>query len=228
MEKDFVCGMISGISQTIIGHPFDTIKVRAQCGVSTPLKPILYFNGVSYNLLSSIACNAIVFGVHGNTSQIYKEYHESIVEDFIPGFISGICVTPFVFLFDIGKNKKQTLGKKLQLSDLLQTRGAFTTLVREPIAFSIYFSTYKHLKEKRDYPVFLAGGASGVACWAFTYPLDVLRNRQITYNMTLRDAVSAGKLMNGFGVCVFRAFLVNSFGFYFYEKSKDIYEYIIK
>lgn len=231
MEKDFICGMISGIAQTIIGHPFDTIKIRTQCGVSTPLKTLSYFNGVSYNLMSSVACNAIIFGVHGNANQIleknYEEYRGTILENFVPGFLSGICVTPFVFFFDIGKNRRQTLGKKLQLSDLSQTRGAYATLAREPIAFSIYFSTYKKLKEEKGYPVFWAGGASGVACWAFTYPLDVVRNRQITYNISLREAISAGKLMDGFGVCLFRAFLVNSFGFYFYENAKIIYEYII-
>ena len=229
MERDFICGMVSGVMQTVIGHPFDTVKIRSQCGVRTPLKPVSYFNGMSYNLLSSVTCNAVIFGVQGNAKQFMDKNHDpsdSIIQHSAPGFLSGLCVAPLVFFFDIGKNKKQALGKKIQLSDFVQTRGATTTLIREPVAFAIYFSTYKTLTDQA-YPVFWAGGLSGLACWAFTYPLDVVRNRQITYNVSLRDATLSGNLMKGFGVCLIRAFLVNSFGFYFFEKSKNLYDYLI-
>lgn len=230
MEKDFICGMVSGVTQTFIGHPFDTAKVRSQCGVQTPLKPVSYFNGISYNLMSSIACNAIIFGVQGNAEQFMDEKYDPaipIIKHSATGFISGVCVAPMVFFFDIGKNKKQTLGKKIQLSDFAQTRGATTTLIREPVAFAIYFSTYKTLTEKHALPVFWAGGLSGVACWATTYPLDVVRNRQITYNISIKDATSSGNLTKGFGICLIRAFLVNSFGFYFFEKAKNLYDFLI-
>ena len=229
MEKDFLCGMISGIAQTIVGHPFDTIKIRTQCGVKTPLNPLSYFRGMTYNLMSAITCNAVIFGTQGFVSSSIADHHNADSHPALlylaPGFISGICVTPIVFFFDIGKNKKQALGKKLSSSDFSQTRGLGTTILREPIAFSIYFATYKALKENHGIPPFWAGGISGLACWAFTYPLDVLRNRQITYNISVLESLAEGKLFKGFGVCLIRAFIVNSFGFYFYENAKNVYDY---
>jgi hypothetical protein len=141
-----------------------------------------------------------------------------------PGLVSGICVSPLVFFFDLGKNKRQSLGRKIVPSDFLQTRGAITTLVRESLAFSVYFLTYKIMTKDHGFSSFWAGGLSGVASWSATYPLDVIRNRQITHDITATDAMSTGKLWKGFGVCMCRAFMVNSIGFYVFEKSKLMYD----
>ena len=52
--NEFIAGAVSGFGQTLVGHPFDTVKVRLQNNVSlTKLKPQHYYRGVGYPLFSS-------------------------------------------------------------------------------------------------------------------------------------------------------------------------------
>ena len=64
---------------------------------------------------------------------------------------------------------------------------------------------------------FFAGGLAGLANWTASYPIDVIRSRQIASNCTVKQAYDMGNLWKGFGLCALRAILVNSVGFYVYD-----------
>ena len=55
----------------------------------------------------------------------------------------------------------------------------------------------------------------------FTYPIDTIRSRQISNNISIREAISMGNLWRGYSACLIRAFLVNSCSFYIYELCKE-------
>lgn len=51
---------------------------------------------------------------------------------------------------------------------------------------SVYLGSYFRLK-KYDYSSFFAGGIEGVINWTITYPIDVIKSRQITHDISLKN-----------------------------------------
>ena len=84
---------------------------------------------------------------------------------------------------------------------------------------SIYFGTYFNLKEKNFNPL-IAGGLAGLANWTVTYPLDVIRSRQIAQNIPMKQAIKQKQLWKGFSICATRAVIVNAANFWVYETVK--------
>lgn len=212
---DFLAGALSGYSQTIVGHPFDTIKVLQQNKIKTneiisKIKPNRLYKGVLYPSISNTIVNSILFSTYNKTNQLVGGNH------FLSGMASGFVVSPLVFMFDIGKVKRQ-LKQKLHFEDFYKTKGLSITFLRETFAFGIYFQTYNTLKNDFNMNTFYAGAISGLANWTSTYTLDVIRNRQIATNCSIINAYSIGNLWKGYPICATRALIVNSVGFYVYE-----------
>lgn len=213
--NDYIIGAISGIGQVIVGHPFDTIKVRRQnFANNSSLKLSHYFRGIGYPVVASSIVNSIVFGTYYNS----KQYTNN---NFLSGMLSGICCSPVVYSFDIFKTKRQ-MGKNVKFSDFYTSKGFSTCLLREIFAFGIYFSTYDYMRETLHYNSLISGGVAGVLNWTFTYPLDVIRNRQIIYNCSFKNAIYMGDMWKGYNICIVRALLVNSFGFYIFDECKKL------
>jgi hypothetical protein len=220
---DFISGAVSGLSQNIIGHPFDTIKVLKQNNMSYINKnPMFYYRGFLYPSCSQIIVNSLNFT---NIHTINK----TIDNYFISGFISGFISSPIVYIFDVGKIKNQTNPntfdlkfKPITMNDIINKKGKPITCFRECIGFGTYFSSYNYLREK-EVPVFLSGGIAGIFNWFISYPIDVLKTRQLTKNITIIEAIRMKKFYKGLGVCLLRAGLVNSVGFYAYESSKRMF-----
>ena len=177
------------------------------------------FHGVHYPLASSVITNSIVFGVN---SRVKKNVENTWYRPIVSGVCIGTIVSPIIYVFDVAKNKKQVFGRSVDIrEDFVKKCGLGTTFVREPIAFSLYFLTYEYMKSN-GYHTMVSGGSAGIINWFFTYPIDVLRNRQITHNIDLTEAMNHGKLWNGLGLCLVRAALVNSVGFYTYENLTSL------
>ena len=51
--NEYVCGGISGICQTLVGHPFDTFKVISQTNNYFKININTLFAGIKYPLISS-------------------------------------------------------------------------------------------------------------------------------------------------------------------------------
>lgn len=210
--QDYLYGATSGFTQTIIGHPMDTYKVRFQNGILS--KNGVGWSGIKYPLFSSMFINAGVFGT-------YNQFKNIGMNNFQSGFMSGLIISPFVFLSDVGKVKKQT-GKSFDWDNIRYQKGIFSTTIKESFSFGIYFYTFNILKDLDIHP-FISGGLSGIISWASTYPFDVIRNRQIFSNMTMSNAFKKGNLMIGFWICMTRAFVVNSSGLWVYDVLKIKY-----
>lgn len=208
--NEFIAGAISGFGQTLLGHPLDTIKVRYQNGVSLKgLKPMHYYRGITYPLISSSIINSIIFGVYHNT---IDKTNNKIVS----GALSGAAAAPLVYLFDVYKTKRQ-MGYNVNIKTFLNSRGFPVAFSRETVAFSSYFISYDYFKEQ-GLGIGLSGSLAGALNWTLTYPLDVIRNRQMSNDINYIEAYRQGNLWKGFNVCLARALLVNSVGFYLYEK----------
>lgn len=216
---DFLCGSISGLFQNIIGHPFDTFKILQQNNKNPLLKnPLYYYKGIKYPMMSQ----AILTGYNFQSIMFFNQYIHNF---YISGFLGGITSSPIIFLFDYFKLMRQmNKSYNYNINNIIKLNGKPVTILRECNAISIYYGTYDYLNKKMDYSVFLSGSLSGVLSWGLTYPLDVIKTRQMTYNITFKEALKRGNLLNGIQICLIRAFLVNSIAFYSYEQSKKLFK----
>jgi hypothetical protein len=212
---DFIAGTFAGFSQVFFGHPFDTIKILIQNNYkyhSLPLKD--YYRGYRFPLVSATILNSLTFPIVCRTYPYTKNYYFS-------GFISGVCITPLVFFFDIGKIKMQT-KQRLFLNTFIKNKGIFSTFWRESIAMSFYFGTYFNLKEKKQFHPIFAGGTAGIINWTVTYPIDVVRNRQISQNCSFIKAIQQKQFWKGYSFCAIRSIIVNAAVFSTYETIRTI------
>ena len=214
---EFIYGGISGMCQNVVGFPLDTIKVLKQNNMNYMHKnPLRYYNGFTYSVTNQIVNNSLSFSC-------LHYFNSSLQNYYLSGFLTGILVSPVVFAFDVGKIKNQVSNNKfyvLKYQDILRSKGKLTTVCRESIALSIYFGTYHQCKDKYKFNIITSGGLAGVSNWLITYPLDIIKTRQMTYQISFKEAFLQKKLLKGLDVCLLRAFLVNSIGFYSYELAK--------
>lgn len=212
--SDLVAGLCAGMAQVSVGHPFDTIKVLIQNNkrwYGLPLKS--YYRGWKFPMTSASIFNCTVFPMYERTIKYTNN-------SFLSGALSGLVVTPAVFCFDIGKIRQQT-QQKLKLSHFYKSRGFFSTMGREVGAMTAYFGSYNYLKEKNLHPL-ISGGLAGLFNWTMTYPIDVVRSRQIAQQLTIKEAMKLGGLWKGYGVCAIRALIVNAAIFNTYEKVREL------
>ena len=101
------------------------------------------------------------------------------------------------------------------------------TFNREILAMGSYFGFIIILKMKKC-SILLSGGLAGLINWTLTYPLDVIRSRQIAQNISVKQALNQKKLWGGYSACAFRAIIVNASSFYIYEIMKKYCEEKIK
>ena len=212
-----LAGFAAGVAQNLVGYPFDVVKFRIQNQIKPfPLPLMSYYRGALYPLLGAMAYNGITFPVYFHTLEMT---HQS----FLSGAIAGIVITPLVFVQDVAKIKKN-LGhqKHISLQNFWGTtasRGLSMAFLRETLAMSIYFSSYETCKQY--FSPLLAGGVAGLLNWTLTYPIDVLRNRQIAQQCSIPEAFSQKKLWKGYSFCAIRAILVNTAIFFTYEQSSQ-------
>lgn len=211
--NEFISGFFAGTAQTIVGHPLDTLKVLIQNkNLKKGLSIRELYRGWRYPMAMSTIFNSTLFPLN-------KVIHEQTNNYYTSGLVSGAIVSPIVFFFDIGKIKEQT-NQKLKLEHLYKTRGLLATTLRESLAISLYFGPYFTCKEKYNLDSFIAGGVAGITNWTLTYPIDVVRTRQIAQNISINEAIKQGKLWDGYKVCIMRAIIVNASIFKIYDMTK--------
>jgi hypothetical protein len=211
----FVPPLCAGLIQAIVGHPIDTAKVFIQNNIKLRGLTIKdYYKGFKYPLLLSLIINGTIF-------PSYEFLNNNINNSFITGGLVGTFVTPLVFTCETLKILKQT-NKQITKQKILSTNGLITTLSRESLAMSIYFSSYNYLK-KHDYNSFLGGSISGFSNWLVTYPIDVIKTRQIAQQVSFTEAYKQGYLYKGLSITLIRAVLVNGCIFFTYEHSNKLF-----
>jgi hypothetical protein len=86
-------------------------------------------------------------------------------------------------------------------------------------AMSAYFSTYNYAKDQ-GLNSLASGGLAGLSNWTLTYPIEVIKNRQMAQNISIKDAISMGNIWKGYPICALRAVIVNAMNFWTYETVK--------
>ncbi len=220
--QEYILGNIFGITQVLIGHPFDTLKTNIQNSTNTKIflnNPKLLYRGIKYPLLMNSIGTSFLFG---NYDYFYRQTNSNMYSGVLTGFISAIALTPF----DYRKILQQTqnVNNHFRINQINKYYSGFNyTLLREVISIPIYFYTYEYLIQDRGVNPFFAGGIAGINSWLFTYPLDTLKTRKQLYQTkTIKQLIKMGSLYNGLGITLIRAFIVNSTSFYIYESIKKI------
>ena len=203
----------AGVVQTLVGHPFDTAKVLIQNNQSWRGRPVRHFyRGAATPLASSILFNSIVFPTYHWMNQRCNRW--------VSGAFAGLVVTPAVFLVENVKIILQ-MNQKVTAKRIITTNALPVTTCREISAMAIYFGTYDTMRE-HGISTLVAGGLSGVANWGITYPLDVIRSRQVAQSITFQAALSQRYLYRGLSVTLLRAGIVNACIFYTFEAMNTV------
>ena len=211
-----VNGFVAGSAQTIIGHPFDTIKTRLQMGKKMGSN---FYRGFIPPLIGGCLQNSFLFG----TEKYFDKYFQnSFISGFVSGSLSTIIISPAEYI-KCNQQKHSNLSMTQIIRQHNIMRGFWTTFARDSIGFGIYFSLYDYLQRKRDNPL-VNGGVAGVASWIYSYQIDTLKTRQQTSNMGVLDiwrGMRVKELGRGMGWMLMRAYLVNAGIFYIFEKMKE-------
>ncbi len=213
-SDNFFAGFVSGISQTIVGHPFDTVKTIKQNNKRVNFYCISkLYNGISMPL----AQTPLVVGVGFYTNDLVRPYSNNpYVSGSISGFVGSFFICPFEYYkINLQQQSKICINGK---GCLYSFKHLHLVALREIPSMTLYFGTYETLRNHTISP-FYAGGISGMVSWLFTYPLDTIKTRiQGRVSSNIKEALKMGSLFSGITLCMIRAFIVNSVGFYTYEK----------
>eukprot|EP00466_Bigelowiella_natans_P005335 jgi/Bigna1/136852/aug1.36_g11560 len=190
----------------LAGHPFDTVKVYLQNNRKKAI-PGLYRGCVYPVATDAVYCGFVI--PFYTRSREQRPYTPPVCT----GFLSGVLVSPIVFALDTFKVLRQT-GQRVRgdlAIALLRGRGKRATVCREALALSIYMPLYDELSGARwKMDAYNAGAVTGLLSWTLTYPIDVVRNRQMAQGIGFNTAVSQGCLWSGYSVCALRAIIVNA------------------
>lgn len=205
-NNDFLNGFFVGISQIVVGYPFDTVKTVFQTGKSNIGWKNIY-RGSQFQFLNNAIVNSALFGLN---NKIYKLTDSYYLSGMVSGFISSFIICPFEQL----KVKKQlNIDIKLPLYTAIKP-----TIYREVPACALYFGNYHQLR-KMGFNEFISGGISGTASWILTYPFDIYKTQMqagTKIDLFCRQAWKA------LPIIVIRAFLVNGVSFNLYSWLNEI------
>jgi solute carrier family 25 carnitine/acylcarnitine transporter 20/29 len=193
---EYLYGNLFGISQIVVGYPFDTIKTNMQNGkpISHYVKqPLKLYEGVKYPLIMNCISTGLLFG---NYDFFYSRTENRLMSGVLTGIISSILLTPF----DYRKVQAQFYGENEYIKHCIKLKnetyivklkryytGFGYTLSREVISIPIYFASFHYMSKlcncdeyhgKWYANSFIAGGISGVNSWLCSYPLDTLKSRK--------------------------------------------------
>ena len=98
------------------------------------------------------------------------------------------------------------------------------TMAREMIDLSLYFGTYHWMRDDLQYNSLIAGGTAGLTNWTASYPLDVIRSRQIAQRITIKEAIKMGNFWKGYPIAASRSVIVNAISFTVFERLKNYFD----
>ncbi|XP_038632852.1 mitochondrial basic amino acids transporter [Scyliorhinus canicula] len=124
MALDFAAGCLGGVAGVLVGHPFDTVKVRLQ--VQNPDQPRYrgtvhcfrsiikqesvfgLYKGIGSPMMGLTFINAIVFGVQGNTMRYLES--DTPLNQFLAGAAAGAIQCVICCPMELAKTRLQLQG----------------------------------------------------------------------------------------------------------------------
>ncbi|XP_036267544.1 mitochondrial basic amino acids transporter isoform X2 [Pipistrellus kuhlii] len=172
MALDFLAGCAGGVAGVLVGHPFDTVKVRLQVqslekpqyrGTMHCFQSIIkqesvlgLYKGLGSPLMGLTFINALVFGVQGNTLRALGQ--DSPLNQFLAGAAAGAIQCVICCPMELAKTRLQLQdvgaartyrGSLDCLAQIYRreglrgvNRGMVSTLLRETPSFGVYFLSY--------------------------------------------------------------------------------------
>jgi len=191
-------GWILGVSQTLIGHPLDTLKTWKQSNIKSKISLSNLYRGSFYPFISSIILNQTSFDIleHNRKNKIPNFLNYLSI-----GILNGIVLTPLEYW---KVRDQHNLPKKII------PKGLTLTLAREIPGCASYFYCLDYTV-KNNINSFLGGGIAGMSSWLLTYPIDVSKTRyqvDIPYQQIFRKP-----WFTGLSYCLLRSFITNGIGF---------------
>ncbi|XP_061668070.1 mitochondrial basic amino acids transporter-like isoform X1 [Syngnathoides biaculeatus] len=141
---DFLAGCIGGAAGVLVGHPFDTVKVRLQVqNVNKPLyrgtfhcfqsiirqESILgLYKGIGSPMMGLTFINAIVFGVQGNAMRMLGR--DTPTNQFLAGAAAGAIQCVICCPMELAKTRMQMQGTGEKKSTRKMYKNSVDCLVR--------------------------------------------------------------------------------------------------
>jgi hypothetical protein len=219
-NEGMIAGFISGFATTLLGFPLDTIKTFQQERGTLPRTFRQCYSGIRFPLLQNTVFNSLFFYKYESLKSQYKD--NLLLCNFYMAVYNSIIICP-MDKFKI--MNQQQIPYPVTIKNIVVSYKDFGIVCARKIPGTLlYFSTYQYLTA-HHYSPFLSGGIAGVISWLGTYPIDTVKTRiQTNSNMTIKSAILKGNLWKGISFCIGRAFFVNAFHFYIYEKSLKFFE----
>ena len=210
---NIISGFLSGSLSTFITHPLDTLKILNQNNIK-PQYNIKLFRGASYPILTSGITNGLLFYSFEQCKHITNNNY---ISGALSGALNSIIINP-IEDYKINKQVNQQFKFK-------PFKGLYLTTIRDSIGCCIYFGMYHKLREKKFSPL-ISGGVCGVSSWLCTYPIDVIKTRIQSSNLTLNESIRLRGYWKGISYCCLRSSMGNSIIFCCYELlQKNNYKY---
>ena len=236
--SDFLSGIIAGIAQTAIGHPFDTIKTRIQLypdGCYKSISNLYKYEGVTalykgslFPLFNGCIQNGFLFWFENN---FYNQFQNHAVSGFLSGSLVSLLTTPSDIVkctIQNEKSKHLTLNEaffKIDKYRFNMYTGFTANYLRESFNYAVYFSTYYGLQSIYSNPL-INGGISGITSWTSSYVFDVIKtNKFINHDTPYHKLIKIINWKNSFkglGIVIIRAFFVNAGIFQIFELTKEL------
>lgn len=199
--QDMIAGGIAGSAGIIVGHPFDTIKVRLQMGqqniMSSPF--IHLFRGIGAPVATAALVNATIFSSFAGASRLAEPQFGDLGKNITGGAAAGIASSFVLCPSEHVKVRLQSTQQQVyrhSLDAAVQItkahglsglyRGLLATIARQVPGFVIYFGAYDCIKKQCSNRLgksndwlgsILAGGTAGSLSWAAIYPIDLVKSR---------------------------------------------------
>ncbi|XP_071386346.1 mitochondrial basic amino acids transporter-like isoform X1 [Centroberyx affinis] len=141
---DFLAGCIGGAAGVLVGHPFDTVKVRLQVqNVDKPLyrgtfhcfqsivrqeSMLGLYKGIGSPMMGLTFINAIVFGVQGNTMRRLGQ--DTPMNQFLAGAAAGAIQCVICCPMELAKTRMQMQGTGEKKSKRKLYKNSLDCLVR--------------------------------------------------------------------------------------------------
>lgn len=222
--EHFIAGSVAGTVQSLIGHPLDTLKTLSQNSLvlSSFSKRHLY-SGLTASLIQNSFLTGTAFYIN---TYFYQQSQNNLLSSLYTGILGCLVICPLED-FKIKRQVSCSLNPP-SMPSFFNIRNSYSFLylvsLREIPAITLYFSSYRYLREYSIHPL-ISGGISGSLSWLITYPIDTVKSRlQSKLCSTVNQSIQMGNLYHGLEYCLLRAFIVNGISFYTYEKILLILE----
>ncbi|SPQ94882.1 unnamed protein product (mitochondrion) [Plasmodiophora brassicae] len=212
--RDSLAGINGAAAKMLLGHPFDTIKVRMQAcegnrfrtlfgsvrstllvdgplgfyrGLSVTVPGLFVYNTVLFSFYG-FACDVIRIGSGSPTSQLSQR--EIATAGALAGAAANVIHSPFEYV-------------RCRLQASPPTQASLVGTMRAVYRSSGFAGLYRglHLTLAREVPanalyfstfeylvppyvIAIAGGLAGIANWMFVFPIDTIKSRWQTDSLT--------------------------------------------